>query len=298
MKEIIVLSGKGGTGKTSLTAAFASMLDEPVLVDCDVDAANLHILLNPAVQEPHDFIGGAKARIDPAYCSSCGLCAEACRFEAIQMGDGAKVNPVRCEGCGVCLLVCPANAVVLEPHLCGQWFVSSTQIGAMVHARLKPGDENSGRLVSILRQAARALAAQKAASWILLDGPPGAGCPVISSLTGADYALLVTEPTLSGFEDLRRVAAVAGHFGIPTGIIINKADINPDVASRIEEYGTATGSDNLGRVNYDPAFTKAQMEGLPVLSFASPALRNSLVNAWRAAECAILKERSPLAVLR
>lgn len=298
MKEIAVLSGKGGTGKTSLTAAFASMLDGPVLVDCDVDAANLHILLNPAVREQHDFIGGAKARIDPTDCSNCGLCAEACRFEAIQMGNGAKVNPVRCEGCGVCLSICPSAAVVLDPHLCGQWFVSSTQIGPMVHARLKPGDENSGRLVSILRQTARALAAKTGASWILLDGPPGAGCPVISSLTGADYALLVTEPTLSGFEDLRRVAAVAGHFCIPTGIVVNKADINPDVASRIEEYATASGSDILGRVDYDPAFTRAQMEGLPVLSLANPALRSSLASAWRAAEHAILKERSPLAVLR
>lgn len=298
MKEIAVLSGKGGTGKTSLTAAFASMLDRPILVDCDVDAANLHMLLNPAIEERHEFIGGSKARIDPVICTNCGLCAEACRFEAIQMDDGARVNPLRCEGCGVCLSVCTAGAVCLKPHPCGHWFISSTQIGPMVHARLHPGEENSGRLVSILRQSARELASRKGAQWILMDGPPGTGCPVISSLTGADYALLVTEPTLSGFEDLKRVAAVAGHFGIPTGIIINKADINPEVAIRIEEYANATGSDVVGCVDYDPAFTKAQMEGLPVYALASPELRRSLVSAWSAAERAILRERSPLAVLR
>jgi MinD superfamily P-loop ATPase len=168
----------------------------------------------------------------------------------------------------------------------------------MVHARLHPGEENSGRLVSILRQSARELASRKGAQWILMDGPPGTGCPVISSLTGADYALLVTEPTLSGFEDLKRVAAVAGHFGIPAGIVINKADINSGVASRIEEYAIATGSDLLGRVPYDQAFTKAQMAALPVLAFASPDLRHSLAGAWTAVERAVLRERLPLAVLR
>ncbi len=298
MREIAVLSGKGGTGKTSLTAAFASMLDGPVLVDCDVDAANLHLLLNPAVQERHEFVGGMKARIDPTICNGCGLCWEACRFEAIQAGGVAEVKPLRCEGCGVCEWICPVKAVAMESHICGHWFVSSTHLGPMVHARLHPGDENSGKLVSTLRQAARELAAESGASWILVDGPPGIGCPVISSLTGADYALLVTEPSLSGFADLKRVAAVAGHFGIPAGIVVNKADINPDVASRIEEYAAATGSDVLGRVDYDPAFTKSQMAGLPVLAGASAALRRSLVNAWVAAERAILKERSPFAVLR
>lgn len=298
MKEIAVLSGKGGTGKTSLTAAFASMLDRPVLVDCDVDASNLHMLLNPAIQERHEFIGGAKARIDAASCTKCGLCAEACRFESIQMDGGARVNPLRCEGCGVCESVCTAGAVFLEPHLCADWFISTTQIGPMVHARLHPGEENSGRLVSILRKSARELAARQGARWILMDGPPGTGCPVISSLTGADYALLVTEPTLSGFEDLKRVAAVAGHFGIPTGIVVNKADINHAIAIRIEEYANATGSDVLGRVDYDPAFTLAQLEGLPVHAVGTPELRLSLLTVWNNAEQAILKERSPLAVLR
>jgi MinD superfamily P-loop ATPase len=298
LKQIAILSGKGGTGKTSLTAAFVSMLDNPVLADCDVDASNLHLLLNPAVNERHEFTGGSKASIDPAVCTNCGLCAESCRFEAIRMDGGASVNPLRCEGCGVCLAVCAVGAVCLEPHLCGRWFISETRIGPMVHARLNPGEENSGRLVSLLRQSARDLAASMGAKWILLDGPPGTGCPVISCLTGADYALLVTEPTLSGLEDLKRVAAVAGHFGIPTGIIINKADINPDVGFRIEEYAVATGSDIVGRVHYDPAFTKAQMQGLPVLDLAGPELHGSLVSAWNAAEGAILRERSPLTVLR
>ena len=298
MKQIAILSGKGGTGKTSLTAAFASMLDNPVLVDCDVDAANLHLLLDPAIKESQEFTGGSKASIDPAVCTNCWLCAESCRFEAIRMDGGARVNPLRCEGCGVCLAVCAVGAVCLEPHLCGRWFISSTRIGPLVHARLNPGEENSGRLVSLLRQSARDLAARLGAKWILLDGPPGTGCPVISSLTGADYALLVTEPTLSGMEDLKRVAAVAGHFGIPTGIIINKADINPDVAFRIQEYAVATGSDVVGWVNYDPAFTQAQIRGLPVGDLATPELRRSLESAWNAAGRAILRERSPLTVLR
>jgi len=298
VKEITVLSGKGGTGKTSLTAAFASMMKGLVLVDCDVDAANLHLLLNPSRQESHTFVGGLKAHVEQALCNGCGLCGTACRFDAIQMNGVAAVRPMRCEGCGVCAAVCPVDAVTLAPHACGTWFVSNTQLGTMVHARLHPGEENSGRLVSILRDSARGLAQALTASWILADGPPGIGCPVISSLSGADYALLVTEPTLSGFADLKRVATVAGHFRIPAGIIVNKADINPAVAAQIEEYAAETGRDVLGRVDYDSAFNRAQLAGVSVLANAGPALRRSLENAWLAIEQSIERERSSFTVFR
>jgi MinD superfamily P-loop ATPase len=287
MKEVVVLSGKGGTGKTSLTAAFAEMVTGLVLVDCDVDAANLHLLMNPEIQEQHGFAAGLKARIDRSLCSGCALCADACRFGAIQMEGGASVNPLRCEGCGVCQLVCPAGAVMLESHVSGEWYVSRTHAGRMVHARLHAGEENSGKLVSILRSSARAVAEQDEAEWILLDGPPGTGCPVISSLTGADYALLVTEPSLSGFEDLRRVAALARHFGIPSGILVNKADINPTVAQRIEDFAKTAGFDFLGRVGYDPAFNRAQLERTSVFAGASEGLRRTLGSAWTTVQRAI-----------
>ena len=234
MKEIVVLSGKGGTGKTSLTAVFASLMSKAVLVDCDVDAANLHLLLNPLVEERHDFVGAAKARVDTTACNGCGLCIEGCRFEAIRLNGIAAVDPLHCEGCGICARICPVGAVSLESRVCGQWFLSRTRNGPMFHARLAPGQDNSGKLVSTLRQSARTLDNQIGADWILVDGPPGAGCPVISSLTGSDYVVMVTEPTLSGSSDLQRAVAVADHFPVPTGIIINKADINPEIAGRIE----------------------------------------------------------------
>jgi MinD superfamily P-loop ATPase len=298
VKEIVVLSGKGGTGKTSLTAAFASMLGRLVLVDCDVDAANLHLLLHPLVEERYDFVGGAKARVDTTTCIGCGLCAEVCRFSAIRLDGSAAVDPLHCEGCGVCARTCPVGAISLEPRVCGQWFLSRTRNGPMLHARLDPGQENSGKLVSTLRQSARALASQNGAAWILVDGPPGTGCPVISSLTGADYVVMVTEPTLSGYSDLQRAVAVADHFRVPTGIIINKADINPDVAGRIEEYAATTDRDVLGRIGYDPAFTRAQLSGSSVLDTATALLRGRLEIAWHAVERAIQKERSPFDVIR
>jgi MinD superfamily P-loop ATPase len=299
VKEIVVLSGKGGTGKTSLTAVFASLMSKAVLVDCDVDAANLHLLLNPLVEERHDFVGGAKARVDTTACNGCGLCIEGCRFEAIRLNDVvAVVNPLHCEGCGICARICPVDAISIETRVCGQWFLSRTRNGPMFHARLAPGQDNSGKLVSTLRQSARTLAHQNGAAWILVDGPPGAGCPVISSLTGGDYVVMVTEPTLSGSSDLRRAVAVADHFRVPTGIIINKADINPEIASRIEEYAAATGRDVLGRICYDPAFTRAQLSGSSVLQAAGADLRLCLESVWRAVERAVQKERSPFAVIQ
>jgi MinD superfamily P-loop ATPase len=273
-------------------------MSKAVLVDCDVDAANLHLLLNPLVEERHDFVGGAKARVDTTACNGCGLCIDGCRFEAIRLNGIAAVDPLHCEGCGICARICPVGAVSLESRVCGQWFLSRTRNGPLLHARLAPGQDNSGKLVSTLRQSARTLANQNGSDWILVDGPPGAGCPVISSLTGSDYVVMVTEPTLSGYSDLQRAIAVADHFRVPTGIIINKADINSDVAGRIEEYAAATGRDVLGRICYDPAFTRAQLSGSSVLQAASADLRRCLESAWRAVERAVQKERSPFAVIQ
>ncbi len=298
MKEIVVLSGKGGTGKTSLTAVFAGLMRDPVLVDCDVDAANLHLLLNPSVEERHQFLGGAKAHIDAATCDNCGLCSEVCRFEAIRRNGAAAVDPLHCEGCGVCARTCPLDAISLEPQVCGEWFLSRTRSGPLLHARLDPGQENSGKLVSVLRQSARALAARNGASWILVDGPPGTGCPVISSLTGADYVVMVSEPSLAGFKDLERAAAVADHFRVPTGIVVNKADINPAIARRIESFAAASGRDVLGRVEYDPAFTRAQLSACSVLEGASAALRGRLEELWNTVGQAARKERLRFAVMR
>lgn len=298
MKEIVVLSGKGGTGKTSITAALASLAGRVVLADCDVDAANLNLLLQPVPVERHEFIGASKARVDPSRCTACGACTEPCRFDAIRIGAAAAgVDPLRCEGCGVCLMCCPEAAITMAPTLCGHWSISSTALGPLVHARLLPGSENSGRLVSILRQAAQDLARRSAADWLLADGPPGTGCPAVSTLTGAGYALLVTEATLSGFEDLKRVAALASHFGIPAGVLVNKADINPLIAARIEEFSRASGRDVLGRIPADPAFNRAQIAGVPVLAAAGEQLRRNLENLWQTVTACARGGRRPLNVI-
>lgn len=287
MREIVVLSGKGGTGKTSLTAAFAALSDGQVLVDCDVDAANLHVVLEPSIQESHGFIGGAKAGIDTDLCDRCGVCADLCRFDAISISDTVGVDPLRCEGCGVCEWNCPRGAISLLPALCGYWYRSETRFGPMLHARLEPAQENSGRLVALLRQQARQIADATGARQILVDGPPGTGCPAISSLTGVDYAIMVTEPTRSGFADLRRAVALADHFDVPVGVIVNKADINPEQAGEIETYARETRRDLLGRIGYRPEFTHAQLSGRTVLEDAGPDLRARLEGIWRRLQSAL-----------
>ena len=281
MREIVVLSGKGGTGKTSLTAAFAALSDGQVLVDCDVDAANLHLVLEPSIKEAHSFMGGAKARVNLDLCDQCGVCADLCRFDAIRVSDTARVDFLSCEGCGVCEWNCPREAISVLPALCGYWYRSVTRFGPMLHARLEPAQENSGRLVALLRQEARRVADTSGACQVLIDGPPGTGCPVISSLTGADYAVMVTEPTQSGFADLQRTIALANYFGVPVGVIVNKADINPELAGAIETYALNTERDLLGRIGYHPEFTDAQLSGRTVLEDAGPDLLAALEGIWR-----------------
>ena len=287
MKEIVIVSGKGGTGKTSLTAAFVGLAGNAVIADCDVDAANLHLLLAPEIKESHEFFGGQSAEIDPEVCTGCGLCESECRFQAIlppahpEDGIAYRVDSIACEGCGVCAYVCPENAIRMEPELSGHWFRSQTRFGWMVHAELLPARENSGKLVSVVRREARATAEEIGAPFILVDGPPGIGCPVIASLTGADYAVMVAEPTVSGIEDLGRITELAAHFHIRAGVVINKADLNPAAALKIRDFAARSRLDLLGEIPYDIAVTHAQVEAKTLLEAESPALAETVRRIWQ-----------------
>jgi MinD superfamily P-loop ATPase len=260
MKELVVISGKGGTGKTSVTAAFARLAAEKVTADCDVDAADLHLVLSPGRDERHEFSGRKGAVIDAARCTSCGICVEHCRFEAISL-DPPHVDPIACEGCGLCMRICPAGAVALEPVINGEWAVAETPWGPLVHARLGVAEDNSGKLVSLVRQEARRIAQERGLSTVLVDGAPGIGCPVIASLTGATLALMVTEPTVSGRHDLDRVVELTRHFRRPFAVCINKADLNPAVADEIAAEARAAGARFVMRVRYDRAVTDAMVAG-------------------------------------
>jgi MinD superfamily P-loop ATPase len=256
MKELVIISGKGGTGKTSITASFAALAELAVLADCDVDAADLHLVLEPTIQQRETFTSGRAAEIREADCTQCGLCEEICRFDAI---SNFKVDSLSCEGCGACVEFCPAKAIDFPEQDCGEWYVSSTRHGEMVHARMHAGAENSGKLVSLVRQEARKIALKQDSEFLLVDGPPGIGCPVIASITGADAVLVVSEPTLSGEHDLKRVLQLTKHFKIPAMICINKWDINPTMTERIETLALSLGAKPVGRIPYDAAVTAAQI---------------------------------------
>lgn len=278
MKEIVVLSGKGGTGKTSIVGSLAAMAKNKVLVDCDVDAADLHLLLQPVIREKHDFRGGQTAVIDKDKCRQCGLCREVCRFNAI---EDFKVNPLSCEGCGFCARTCRAGAITMKENITGQYFVSDTRYGTLVHARLGIGRENSGKLVALVRQKARTLAESQGVEYIICDGPPGTGCPVISSLSGASLALLVTEPTLSGIHDLKRVLDVCHHFNIPATVCINKYNLNEDNRHNIERYCHNQRADVIARISFDNVFTEAMMHGLPVVKCSNGKVSRQINQLWQ-----------------
>jgi MinD superfamily P-loop ATPase len=281
MKELVVISGKGGTGKTSVTASFAALAKNAVLVDCDVDAADLHLILNPQIQKRHDFYSGHEAVIREADCTACGFCQTLCRFDAIQESDGKiRIDSASCEGCGVCVEFCPAKAIDFPDRLCGEWFLSQTRFGTMIHARLGIGAENSGKLVSTVRGQAKQFAQAIQADWILVDGPPGTGCPVIASITGADAVLAVTEPTLSGQHDLLRVLELTRHFKIPAFVCINKWDINPELTGQIEAAATETGATVLARIPYDKSITTAQINGQSVVELNNGAAAQSIQTNW------------------
>jgi MinD superfamily P-loop ATPase len=288
MKEIVVISGKGGTGKTSLTAAFASLAQNAVVADCDVDAADLHLILKPDVQEAHDFSGGKLARILSDKCIGCGECERVCHFEAVSLsgpsndivGKTCAIDPVACEGCGVCVQFCPVDAIEFQDAINGQWLISDTRFGPMVHARLGTGEENSGKLVSLIRKQARQIADHQGRDLLIVDGSPGIGCPVIASITGADLVLVVTEPTLSGRHDLERVTRLTAHFRIPTTVCVNKWDINPDVTKAIEADIRDKGLVLAGRIDYDPAVTRAQVAEETIIEYARNGTAAQVVAVW------------------
>ena len=277
MKEVVVLSGKGGTGKTSIVGSFAALAKNKVLVDCDVDAATLHFLLQPAIREKQEFWSGQVAVIDEKKCTQCGLCQEQCRFVAIK---NFNVDAVSCEGCGFCSHICPAEAITVKENMAGHWFISDTRYGPLLHARLGIAQENSGKLVALVRQRARELAEKQRADYIISDGPPGIGCPVISSLSGANEALLVTEPTLSGIHDLERVLGVCHHFGVPALVCINKYDINEDNTRQIEYYCLSQGVEVAARIPFDNIVTKAIVASLPVVEYSRNGVSHQIEALW------------------
>ena len=267
IKELIIISGKGGTGKTSLIGAFASLASEKVLCDADVDAADLYLILEPDIIERKDFQEGHKAVINKDKCTECGLCRELCRFNAIS--PDFAVNPLDCEGCGVCVHFCPEDAIDFPLQTCGELFVSETRCGPMVHARLGIAEDNSGKLVTLTRERAKEVAKKAGINLILTDGPPGLACPVIASITGATGVLIVTEPTLSGHHDMDRVVELTRHFNIPAYVCINKFDLNPQMTETIEQYAHDNELPVMGKIPFDPFFTKAMVEKETIIEYDS-----------------------------
>jgi MinD superfamily P-loop ATPase len=287
MKEVVVLSGKGGTGKTSIVGSFASLAKNKILVDCDVDAATLHLLLQPTIREKHKFWSGQVASIDKEKCTQCGLCQEQCRFAAIK---DFNVDTISCEGCGFCSHICPAEAIAMKENMAGHWFISNTKYGALVHARLGIAQENSGKLVALVRQQARKMAEKEGADYIISDGPPGIGCPVISSLSGANLALLVTEPTLSGIHDLERVLGVCHHFSVPALVCINKYDINEDNTRQIEKFCLGQGAEIAVRIPFDNTVTQAMVAGLPVVEYSQNSVSQQIEVVWKIVVASLNKQ--------
>jgi MinD superfamily P-loop ATPase len=283
--ELVVISGKGGTGKTSLVASFFALATEAVVADCDVDAADLHLVMAPEIQQRWPFSGGYQACLDPGVCTGCNLCLAHCRFSALQTrNEGPRqwleVDPIACEGCGVCVDVCPEDAVGLTPSASGEWFLSETRHGPMVHARLGIAQANSGKLVTLVRREARAVAETRSRNLLLVDGSPGIGCPVIASITGAQMVLVVTEPTLAGIHDMGRVAELTKHFQVETTVCINKADINPELTRQMEAHAAQLHLSVLGRIRYDPVVTQAQLQGRSVVEYGENHVTDEIRSLW------------------
>jgi MinD superfamily P-loop ATPase len=294
MNQLVILSGKGGTGKTSLAAAFAHLAHagpsalKAVLVDADVDAANLELVLHPRRIETHDFTGGSVAVIDPERCQGCGICEQVCRFDAIlppSSGDSQSTyaaDPIACDGCAACVYQCPEDAIHMQPRTAGQWYRSESRYGQLFHADLYPAQENSGKLVTVVKQNARLLALDTDCPLVIVDGPPGIGCPVISAAAGAQLALIVTEPSVAGIHDLERVLQTTTHFRIPALVVINKADIYPEGAAQIEAVCAELGVEVIGNIPFDPAVTEAMINGEPVTAYRPKALASqAMIAAWQ-----------------
>ncbi len=312
MKQIVILSGKGGTGKTFVSASLACLAENAVFADCDVDAANLHLLLAPQVQETHEFKGGRIAELNAEACTGCGLCVEHCRFDALSMvpagpdsarSDPARpqaagpdltaktgtstqaavaaVDPVACEGCGVCGLVCPTAVFSFRTSDAGRWYISDTQFGPMVHAHLFAGEENSGKLVQQVRANARTVGEERQKDWVVIDGPPGTGCAVMSAMTGVDMVVLVTEPTTAGVHDVKRVIDVAMHFDIPVGMVINKSSINPEMAEELRSFATQKKIRYLGDIPYDKRIVDSVADLKPYACNFNDDIADRLKSVWK-----------------
>ena len=284
MRQVVILSGKGGTGKTTVAAALAHLASQDmpiVLADADVDAANLELVLSPTKVEEHEFRSGQVAIIDPRLCTACGICEEVCRFEAIIPGDDAYgVEETACEGCVSCFYQCPVEAIRMEEQTAGSWFRSDTRFGPLFHAHLFAGQENSGKLVTLVKQHARLLALDTSADLLIVDGPPGIGCPVIAASAGADLALLVVEPTVSGIHDLERILGTVTHFGVPALVCINKADLNRARATEIAQFCSDQRIDLVGQVSFDQVVTKAMVAGQPVTAYEDGTATQELTDMW------------------
>src|SRR3989339_228556 len=278
MKQILIISGKGGTGKTILTASFAAISKNKVMVDCDVDAADLHLILHPNIKERYDFKSGKTAVVNPILCNKCGKCKEVCRFDAIS--DAFLIDSISCEGCGLCAQVCQSNAIIMKENLSGEWYVSDTEYGPLVHAKLGIAEENSGKLVAKVRQVAKELAQKENSDYVIIDGPPGIGCPVIASLSGIDMAVIITEPTLSGLHDLKRAIEIALHFKILIGIVINKYDLNVDNTNKIEEFCKKTKIDIIGKIPFSKEVSKSIVNGIPAVLFCKNNIAENIRNIW------------------
>ena len=289
MKEIVVISGKGGTGKTTIVAAFAALAKNAVFADCDVDAADLHLILQPTIKKTSDFSGGKTASIIAEKCIGCGECRQLCNFDAVLFNGPPNdvvektytIDPIACEGCGICAHFCPNHAVEFKDALNGQWFISDTRFGPMLHARLTPGQENSGKLVSLIRKQAGKIAAEKNKQLIIVDGSPGIGCPVIASITAADLVLVLTEPTLSGKHDLERVLELTSHFKIKTAVCINKYDINPNITNQIENKIKQKNLEIAGKIRYDTLATKAQAAAKTIVEYSNGQLKKQITTLWK-----------------
>jgi len=278
VKQIVVISGKGGTGKTVITGAFAALAKNKVMADCDVDAADLHLLLKPEIKERHEFRSGKTALIDKKLCTKCGKCISICRFNAIT--EDFTVDPVSCEGCAFCSHICPTDSIKMQENTAGEWFISQTRFGPMVHAKLGIAEENSGKLVALVRKKAKEIAEQNKVDFVIVDGAPGIGCPVIASISGVDCALVITEPTLSGLHDADRVIKVTRHFGIPVKVVVNKYDLNKDMTDKIEEYCKDNNVEMLGKIGFDTSIVDAMVNGKTIMEFPSGKSKEEIHNIW------------------
>ena len=277
MKQLTIVSGKGGTGKTTVTAAFTTLSNSHVVADCDVDAADLHLILDPAITKQERFFGGKTAQLDREKCTQCDVCVQECRFNAI---EDYTIDPISCEGCGVCALVCPEDAISMEQHMSGYWFISDSRSGPMVHASLGVGEDNSGKLVSLVRQQARMIAERDNKKSVIIDGPPGIGCPVIAAITGVDLVLAVTEPTLSGIHDLERVVNVSKHFKVPVEVVINKYDINTENSYQIEHYCSENNLTVAGKIPYSQCVTEAMVNRKSVIEYNCGEVTREIERLW------------------